>query len=378
VPYRNITDPARLQRLLEAVLVIERDLELDVALRHIVEQACALVEARYGALGVIEPGSKRLSQFVTAGIDPEAAAKIDHLPTGEGVLGVLIDDPVPLRLAHISEHPKSVGFPKNHPPMSSFLGAPVMARGEVFGNLYLTEKINAEEFSEEDTDVIMAIAVAAGFVVENAHLHAKVGELDVASDRVRIAHDLHDNVIQRLFATGLSLESTLRLVDSLEASEAIQTAVGDLDDTIRQIRTAIFALEPLPYSRRGVRARLLDLCAESVRGLGFEPSVTISGPIDTEVTELIAGNILAVVREALTNVGRHARATRAHVELAVADHCARVVVTDDGIGASATPERGSRGLANMAERARILGGSFEVVRLKPSGTEIRFEVPLVA
>lgn len=377
MPYRRVNDPVRLQQLLEALLLLERDLDLDDALRHIVEQACSLVSARYGAIGVIEPGTKRLAQFVTVGMTPDEVGRIDHLPRGEGVLGVLIDDPRPLRLSHIKDHPKSVGFPANHPPMDSFLGAPVTVHGEVFGNIYLAEKVDGGAFSEEDNDILEALAIGAGIVVENSRLHAKAGELDVAADRIRIAHDLHDTVIQRLFATGLSLQSAAAgLHDVPPASEAIQTAVQDLDDTIRQVRTSIFALEPLPAGRRGLRARLLDLSAESVRSLGFEPSVSVSGPIDTTVSERVAGNVLAVVREALSNVARHASASHVHIELTVADRRLRLVVADDGAGMSGNSAPGRLGIANMSERAHALGGSFEILGRQPTGTEVRFEVPL--
>jgi signal transduction histidine kinase len=378
VPFRRVTDPVRLQQLLEAVLVIERDLDLDVALRHIVEQACRVARARYGALGVIEPGTKRLAQFVTVGIEPEKRTKIGHLPRGEGLLGALIDDPEPIRLKKIVDHPKSVGFPAHHPPMESFLGVPIQIRDEVYGNLYLANKIDAEEFTEEDSDILQALAIAAGIVIDNARLHARVGELDVAADRVRIAHDLHDNVIQRLFATGLSLQSAAQMAAVPEVQQAIQVAVEDLDDTIRQVRTAIFALEPIPQRRRSVRARVLDLAAESARSLGFEPSVTVAGPIDTEVTEHVAANALAVMREGLTNIARHAHASHVDVNLTVEDHLLRLVIRDDGIGIGTSAGPARLGLTNMRERANALGGTFSVSDANPSGTEVRFEVPLIA
>ena len=377
MPYRRVTDPWRLQQLLEAVLLLEADLDLDAALRHIVEQARQLVNARYGALAVIEPESGRLAQFVNVGFTPEQVDRIDHPPRGTGVLGMLLDIEHPLRLADLTQHPTAVGFPAHHPPMRSFIGVPILVDGEVFGNLYLTEKMDADEFSEEDGDVLQALAQAAGIVVDNARMHAKVGELGVAAERARIAHDLHDTVIQRLFATGLSLQNTLRQVKAPDLLRVLHTAVDDLDDTIRQIRTSIFALEPLPIGRRSPRTRVLELCAESVRSLGFEPSVSVSGPIDTEVSEHVAGHMLAVLREALTNVARHAHANRVHVGLVVAEHRLSLTVTDDGIGLPPGSGPASRGLTNMAERAKMLGGSFTIAAGAESGTEMNFEVPLV-
>ncbi len=183
MPYRRVTDPRRLQLLLEAVLVLEGDLELDTALRHVVEQARQLVNARYGALAVIEPDSRRLAKFVNVGFTPDQVDRIDHLPRGEGVLGMIFDSEHPLRLSDLTRHPAAVGFPANHPEMRSFIGVPILVHGEVFGNLYLTEKLDAEEFSEEDGDVLQALALAAGTVIDNARLHAKVGELGVAAER---------------------------------------------------------------------------------------------------------------------------------------------------------------------------------------------------
>ncbi len=377
MPYRRVSDPRRLQQLLEAVLVLEADLDLDAALRHIVEQARQLVNTRYAALAIIERDSGRLAQFVHVGFTPGEVDRIDHLPRGDGILGMIFDTEHPLRIADLTLHPASVGFPAHHPAMRSFIGVPVLVHGEVFGNLYLTEKIDAAEFSEEDGDVLQALALAAGIVVDNARMHAKVAELGVAAERARIAHDLHDTVIQRLFATGLSLQSTIRQIHAPEALRVIHTAVDDLDDTIRQIRTSIFALEPLPIGRRSPRTRVLELCADSVRSLGFEPSVSVSGPIDTEVSEHVAGHMLAVLREALTNVARHAHANSVHVGLVVAEHRLSLTVTDDGIGLPPGSGPASRGLTNMAERAKMLGGSFTIAPGAESGTEMNFEVPLV-
>ncbi|MGH9295483.1 MAG: GAF domain-containing sensor histidine kinase, partial [Acidimicrobiales bacterium] len=319
MPYHALRDPDQLQALLDAVLAIESDLELPGVLRRIVESACSLTGARYGALGVIDPEGKGLSEFVHVGIDEVTTEVIGHLPEGAGILGVLILDPRPLRLADLSTHPDSVGFPPCHPPMHSFLGVPLRVRGEVFGNLYLTEKKGAPEFSEEDEELMVALAAVTGIAVANARLHARLGELTLAADRERIARDLHDTVIQRLFATGLSLQSVLPVTEVDAVRQRIKEVVSDLDDTIRQIRTTIFALEPPPATEKGVRARVLEVCAEATRSLGFEPEVRFVGAIDHHVAGDIATELLATLREALSNVARHARAGRVEVELSVAD-----------------------------------------------------------
>jgi len=378
VPYHSIREPEQLQALLDAVFVIEAELELPGILRRIVEAACKLTGARYGALGVLDVSGKALSEFVHVGIDEATVDEIGHLPEGAGILGLLIVEPQPIRLKDLSEHPDSVGFPPHHPPMRSFLGVPVRVRGEVYGNLYLTEKQGAEDFSDGDQDVIVALAAAAGIAVDNARLHARVGELTMAADRERIARELHDTVIQRLFSTGLSLQSVLPTVEDLDLRSRIQEAVTSLDDTIRQVRTTIFALEPPPAARKGVRARVLDICAEAARTLGFEPEVRFSGAIDRGVRSPLATELLSVLREALSNVARHASAHRAEVEVSV-DGALALRVVDDGRGvADTSAASGGRGMSNMAERAELLGGTFSVSNRPGGGTEVSWIVPLPA
>lgn len=375
MPYRDLHDADQLQALLGAVIDVESDLELEPTLRRVVTAACALTGARYGALGVLDVSGKSLAQFVHVGVDDETAARIGHPPDGAGLLGLLILDPRPLRLAEIADHPDSVGFPPGHPPMHSFLGVPLRIRGEVFGNLYLTEKIGAPEFSRDDEAVVVALASAVSSAIDNARLHARLAELAVSDDRERIARDLHDTVIQRLFATGLSLQSVVSLAPDRELRARLEEAVADLDDTIRQVRTAIFALEPPPAARTGLRTRILALCAESARALGFEPAVRFSGPIDAVVGEDVAPGLLATLREALANVARHAGATSAEVEVRVDDHL-HLLVADDGVGVGPGDHRGGNGLPNMATRAELLGGSFTLRARPGGGTELAWRVPL--
>ena len=375
MPYHRIGDPDQLQALLDAVLLIETDVELPAVLRHIVEVACSLVDARYGALGVIDDTGRSLSEFVTVGFDQETIDTIGHLPEGVGILGLLILDPSPIRLTDLSHHPDSAGFPPGHPPMRSFLGVPVKIGDRIFGNLYLTEKQGADEFSEADKELISALASAAGIAVENARLHVRVRSLTVAADRERIARDLHDTVIQRLFATGLALQSSLPLIENAEVGERIEAAISDLDDTIRQVRTTIFGLEPPPTGERAVRARVLEICAEAARSLGFEPEVRFAGPIERLVPDRTATELLATLREALANVARHARASRAEVEVSVQDDL-HLQVRDDGIGIEASHPSAGKGLANMRQRAEALGGSVALLALPDGGTEVSWRVPL--
>src|SRR5918993_5677482 len=213
--------PRSLRQLLDAVLTVGMDLDLPAMLERIVEAAVELVGATYGALGVLDDSGTRLAQFITVGIDDETHRAIGDLPEGHGILGLLIVDAKPLRLPDLSEHPDSYGFPPNHPPMRSFLGVPIRVRDEVFGNLYLTDKTSAEVFTDIDEELVVALAAAAGVAIENARLHNLVREMALLEDRERIARDLHDTVIQRLFATGLRLQAAARLSQRPEVPKRI-------------------------------------------------------------------------------------------------------------------------------------------------------------
>jgi signal transduction histidine kinase len=527
----------RVHALLEAVVSIGSDLELETVLRRITEAATTLVDARYGALGVISDEGERLIQFVTVGVGEEEIEAIGHWPHGHGILGLLIREPHAIRLPDLGEHPDSHGFPPNHPPMRTFLGVPIRVRDEVFGNLYLTEKAGGGEFEDEDQVVVTALATAAGVAIENARLYeetrrrerwldasreistallsgtdpqevsalvaqrarevadaalsavalveegatkfvveAAYGEgadalrglrvpldhsiagpvfaegvplrladgsegareanvpaqvrvgpllvvplgvgnsargvisvlnppggaaftegtqrlletfagqaavalelaerrsdaerLTLLEDRDRIAKDLHDTVIQRLFATAMTLMATLKLVQRKEVAVRVQRAVDDLDDTVRQIRSTIFALQG-PEDAESLRSRVHALIDAAAENLGFAPSVRLDGLLDTSVADDVGEQLLAVVREALSNVARHARASEATVVIDVGEDLV-LRVEDDGVG---IPEGGRRsGLRNLGERAESLGGSFGTDAR--GGTVLRWQVPL--
>ena len=347
-------------------------------LERIIAAAVDLVDARYGALGVLDESRSRLAQFITVGIDEEGRRAIGSLPEGHGILGLLIVDAKPLRLPDLREHPDSYGFPPNHPPMTSFLGVPIRVRDQVFGNLYLTDKRSDEVFSDVDEELLIGLASAAGVAIENARLHARVAELVVLDDRERIARDLHDSVIQRLFAAGLSLQATTRLVDAdpQKAVARIESAVHDLDDTVRHIRTAIFGLESTRSLSGGLRQELLSVTHDAARGLGFEPRVLFDGAVDSLVPDEIAEHLLLVLREALANIAKHARATRVQVEVSAFDDV-ELRVTDDGVGLPPPAERTSgNGLRNLEARAKRLGGTFDLGAGAERGAVLVWRVPL--
>jgi len=372
-------DSDRLAGLIDAIQPIGSDASLPATLRRIIEAAVPLVGARYGALGVLDESGRGLAEFITVGLEPGQIAAIGHYPEGLGILGVLIVEPKPLRLTDLHRHPDSYGFPAGHPPMTSFLGVPIRVRGQVFGNLYLTDKQGAPEFSEGDEALAVTLAAAAAIAIENARLHARLRDVALGEDRERIAADLHDTVIQRLFATGLALEASIRLAPP-DLAERIAQAVADLDETIRQIRSAIFALHSPQPAHRGLREQILSIVAEAGASLGFEPHLRLDGPIDQVVPDDVGAHVLAVVREALSNVVRHARATTVEVTVQlVAGGELVVTVTDDGVGLVGPSSPAGRGMENMTRRALALGGD---VRVEPGpagkGTTLTWRVPLGA
>jgi signal transduction histidine kinase len=376
-PLSEVNDPDRLRDLVDAVLGINSDLTLSHVLRQIVTSAVRVVGARYGALGVLDEHGGRLSEFVNVGMSPEEVEAIGHLPEGRGVLGLLIVDPRPLRIADLATHPDSYGFPPNHPPMRSFLGVPIRVRDEVFGNLYLTEKQSGTEFSAEDEHLAVGLAGAAGIAIEKARLHARVRDLSLVEDRERIAADLHDTVIQRLFATGLALQATVPAITNPEVADRVSAAVDQLDETIRQIRSTIFALQAPRVAGRSLRGELLSLAAEAAASLGFEPHLRMLGPVDTAVDHETAGQLLAVVREALSNVVRHANATRVDIIVGVGERL-ELEVSDNGVGPGEARRSSGRGLGNLAQRAASLGGSMVLAAREPGpGTTLRWDVPLL-
>jgi signal transduction histidine kinase len=532
----------RLEGLLGAVMAVGAGLELDSTLRRIVQAAVDLVDARYGALGVLGP-HEGLSEFVYVGISSEQRMRMGHLPEGRGLLGLLIQHPQVIRLPDLGQHSASVGFPPHHPPMHSFLGAPVRVRNEVFGNLYMTEKRTAAEFTADDEVVLQALAAAAGVAIENARLfeqarmrqrwleasseiraellagastadalrlvaqralelsaaddvlillvhadqpdalvvRAGAGErsavlsgstiaatapavedvfrsgrtmlipdlaasfgaalgdhtdgfgpaltvplrspagvsgvlmavrnkgaasfepaqvpvlasfadqaalaleaaqaqqaqrlLDVLADRDRIALDLHDHVIQRVYAAGMTLQGTLRLISGPDARTRIHKVVEQLDETIRDIRTSIFDLQTTADSGKGgsLRRRLLDVAAEAAAGSGLSPSVRMSGAVDTVVPAAIAEHAEAVVREGVSNAVRHAHATAITVTAEAGDELI-IEVFDNGAG---IPDKAARsGLVNLERRAAACDGSFTVVAQQGGGTQLTWRVPL--
>lgn len=365
-----------LERFLAAVAGVASGLSLPNTLRHIMDSATTLAGARYGALGVIGE-DRTLAEFLTTGLDDETVRAIGALPQGQGVLGLLIHEPKPLRLRDLGLNPGFYGFPPNHPPMRSFLGMPIRIGDEVFGNLYLCEKIGADEFTEEDEVLVESLAAIAAVAIENSRLHDRLQDLAVLRDRERIAHDLHDKIIQRLFAAGMALQATGRL-PAEEAAARVERTVDELDAIVNEIRATIFDLELRPDDRPALAAAALALVDEMTRHADLEATIRIQADVEHRVAPEIADATLTALREALANTARHANARTVEVALACDGNVLELRVTDDGRGIElgATPRPGhGHGLKNLVARARDWGGSCEIGPLPDGGTQLRWRVP---
>lgn len=369
---------ARLEALDEASRAIAGELALERVLQLIVDRVRDLVAARYAALGIVDE-SGAIERFITSGISPAERARIGAPPRGRGLLGVIIREGRSLRIADIRSDPRSAGVPPHHPVMTSFLGVPVKVKGRPIGNLYLTDKIGAPEFSEADQRLVEMFALHAGIAIENARLHDRVRRLAIMDERERIGKDLHDGIIQSLYAVGLSLEDVPELMadDPAEAAARVDRAIESLNLTIRDIRNFIFGLRPELLEQADLAASIAALADE------FRLNTLIDVELDLEATP--AGipaeariQLLQIAREALSNIARHAKASRASVSVAVEGGVLGLVVADNGRGfdPSLPRDAGHQGLRNMADRAAELGGELTIESAPGAGTRIIVRLPI--
>ena len=363
----------RLAALDAATRGIANILEVDAVLQLIVERVSELVRARYAALGIVDSVGV-IERFVTVGISHEDRERIGHLPRGHGLLGLIIREGRTFRIPDISAHPDSSGFPPHHPPMHSFLGVPITVKGASVGNLYLTDKIDATEFSEDDQALVEMFALHAGIAIENARLHEKVQRLAIVEERERIAKDLHDGVIQSIYAVGLSLEDLPELMDedSPEARVRIDRAIDALHVTIRDIRNFIMGLRPELLDQRDLVGSLLALAEEVRLNSMVEVETSIDEAAAAMLPEHARAPVFHITREALSNVSRHSHATRASVVLRRDNGVVRLEINDNGIGFEPGAERESthQGLTNMAGRAARHGGRLSIESAAGAGTRV--------
>jgi signal transduction histidine kinase len=370
--FHKIKDPERLHALIDAILLIETDADLDGLLSRIIEAASQLVGAKYGALGVIAGDGKTLSRFITYGIDAEERAAIGDEPVGHGLLGEIIRRAAPLRIDDLSAHMNSSGFPPNHPPMHRFLGVPVMtADGHIYGNLYLTEPLDGLPFTEESEQLVEAFGRAAGLVIDQEMLRSNMRELTLAEERERLARDLHDTVIQRLFGVGLTLQIALGAVLDDEVRNRINHVLDELDGTIHEIRTTIFEIDQDQPTGDSLQDRIGVLSHEVESRLGVKAEVKVASGIDNEIGARCAHHAVLALREILSNIVRHSHASVVQIQVDTTQNLIEVIVRDNGVGFS--PRIGAgRGLRNLGSRARELGGDCTVDSQIGLGTMVRW------
>jgi signal transduction histidine kinase len=372
VAFHKINDPERLHALIDAILLIETDADIDGLLGRIIETASRLVGARYGALGVIAGDGKTLSRFITYGLDADERAAIGAEPEGKGILGEIIRHPAPLRIDDIAAHVKSSGFPPNHPPMKRFLGVPVCTGdGHTYGNLYLTEPLNGEPFSEEAEQLLEAFGRAAGLVIDQELLRTSVRELTLSEERERLARDLHDTVIQRLFGVGLALQISLSSVLDDDVRSRINNVLDELDATIHEIRTTIFEIDQDTPIGQSLEQRVAQLSGEVESRLGVLAELKVASGIDQEIGPRCAHHVVQALREILSNIVRHSEASVVQIQVDTTQNLIEVIVRDNGIGF--TPNIGSgRGLRNLSSRAKELGGDCTIESEIGTGTMVRW------
>jgi two-component system, NarL family, sensor histidine kinase DevS len=368
--------------LIEAGLSLASELDLDALLDRLVELAVELTDARYGALGVLTSDGTGIERFVTRGMTEVERAAIGDPPVGHGLLGVLIDRGQVLRIPDIAADPRSGGFPPHHPPMRSFIGAPISALGGIFGNLYLTDKAGGEPFTKADEDAVMVLATQAGVAVENARLMDETQRaererrrLEVLEERERIAKELHDGVIQSLFAVGMGLQGTASRARDADVAHQIEGAVEEVDRSIRDLRNYIFGLRPGILADRQLDQALQLLGEEFQERSGVLTVVDVRQDLASELASR-APDIVQLVREALSNVGRHASATTCRVSLRRSDGAAELEIDDDGTGFDPTEPRSGMGLANLEARVARLGGTLEIASVLGEGTTVRARLPI--
>jgi len=363
----------------QAVRGISGVLDVDRVLQLITDRVRDLVSAQYAAIGIVDPDGT-IERFITSGISGADRARIGDLPRGHGLLGLIIRENRTYRIPDIGAHPERFGFPPHHPDMRSFLGMPITASGVIVGRLYLTNKLAAVEFSEEDQALVEMFALHAGIAIENARLHQQVQRLAIVDERDRISRDLHDSVIQAIYAQTLALDDVPDAIaeGSPEEAQRVDDAIDALHAVIRDIRNFIFGLRPVLLESGSLAEGLRHLAKELQRNGAVDVSALIEegAEVATPPIEVVA-ELLAVTREALSNVARHAAATRASVELSATSRELRLELADNGRGfdANRVADRGHHGLANMRARIEGLSGAFEVHSGVGDGTRIIISLP---
>ncbi len=368
-----------LNALSEAVSAITAEFSLQRVLARLAEIAARLVNARYAALGMPD-GKGGLQQFLTYGMSENQVSKMDHYPLGLGLLGQLLTHHEPIRLENMQQDERSAGFCVHHPKMTSFLGVPIMSKGKHLGSLYLSDRSDGQPFSEDDERIVSLLAGHAAIAIENAKLTGELQKLAVIEERDRISMELHDGIIQAIYAVGIKLELT-RLglgknsVGSEEAETQIKSATQDLNRVIEDLRKYIQDL------RTGVNhsVELHEQLGEI--SIGFRQVSKARLVMDvargfTQLTEPRLHAIVQVIRESLSNIVRHANASEVYLDLHETTSQLTLVISDNGQGFQSDQVSAGNGLRNIRQRIRSLGGSVEIISEPKRGTTLTVTLPI--
>jgi signal transduction histidine kinase len=353
-------------------------LDLDRVLQLITDRVRELAHAQYAALGIVDPDGG-IERFITSGISRAERERLGAPPHGHGLLGVIVREAHPVRVHDIAHDPRRYGFPPNHPPMHTLLGVPIGAKGRSIGRLYLTNKLPSGDFTEDDERLVEMFALHAGIAIENARLHEQVQRLAIVEERERIGRDLHDGIIQSIYAVGLSLEDVPDLMtDEPEVAKArVERAIDSLDQSIRDIRNFIFGLRPELLEQAGLVGGLAALADE------FRVNSMVDVDLDTAAVDEsafpseVVFQLLSIAREALSNIARHSRATQGRVHIETRGDVVELIISDNGVGFDQSKPRsaGHQGLVNMSARAASIGGHLKVQSESGVGTRIIVSAP---
>ncbi|MEO8229674.1 MAG: GAF domain-containing sensor histidine kinase [Chloroflexota bacterium] len=371
-------DAAALDAVDEAARAIAGLLDIEDALQLIVERVRTLVGARYGALGIVGPDDQ-IQRFITSGMTSHEREAIGPLPRGRGLLGLIMREALSYRIPNIGAHPDSSGFPPNHPPMTSFLGVPVTSRGRSVGNFYLTDKAGAAEFTPTDQRLVELFALHAGIAIDNARLHQEVADYAIVQERDRIGRDLHDGIIQSLYAVSLSLEDVPEIMTSspAEAEGRVDAAIDSLQSSIRELRNFIYGLRPETLDGTDVPAGIVALAEQFRYNTLAEIDLDVDLEAGRDLSREHGAELLQLVREALSNAARHAKAHHLAVSFQRGAGGETLAIADDGVGfdASSPAAAGHQGLANMRARAETIGATLRVDSTTGKGTRIIVALP---
>lgn len=387
------TERAKTARLVSAGLALSSELDVDEVLQRVVDTACEVLDARYAALGVLASDGQSLSRFVTSGLSDAERTAIGALPRGRGLLGLLITEARPIRVASIADDPRSVGFPAHHPPMGSFLGVPIRVGPTVFGNLYVTER-RGGPFTEDDELVALTLAAQAAVAIGNAHRYGEQEQTALSAsrereratadgwrraieaqeaERARIARELHDEAGQELTALALQLRAMDDHVTDDAGREHLAAVRQALARTSTNLRALAIELRPSGLREHGLASAIERQAARLQESSGITIDVAVSS-LPNDLMEPFEVALFRVVQEALTNVARHSDATHASVIASLRDGRLRIVIEDDGIGFDPSRPTDRLGLAGIRERIQLVGGDLRIESAYRAGTTVIVEV----